>query len=366
MLVINARFLSQKISGVQRYAIELSKKLKIIAPGINFVAPRNIIHHALAEELEAERYGVLTGHLWEQIELLKYLKLNHDPLLLNFSGLSPLFYRNKITTIYDLAFLRHPEWFSYKYYYFYKTLLPWSIKHSIALVTISNFSKKEINEVLHVPMDKIHVAYCSIPEIFGKVSNEHTAEKRYVLTVSSIDPRKNINNLILAFNRLNINNLELIIIGSENNVFKKQDYKKLIQANNNIHFTGYLSDDELIRLYKNAILFIYPSFYEGFGIPPLEAMALGCPAIVSKTTSLPEVFGNAAYYIDPYDINDIANAIMEVSRNMNLRSDLISKGYERVKLFSWEKSASKIMELIIGLKADLSASYPFDGKTDQA
>ena len=94
------------------------------------------------------------------------------------------------------------------------------------------------------------------------------------------------------------------------------------------------------------MLFIYPSLYEGFGIPPLEAMAFGCPTIVSNITSLPEVCGDAAYYVDPYDINDIAKGMKEVLENDNLRSNLINKGYDRVKLFSWEKSAMKIMEVI--------------------
>ena len=158
--------------------------------------------------------------------------------------------------------------------------------------------------------------------------------------------RKNFKNLILAFNRLDIEDLELIIVGSDHSVFKNQDLKKVIQSNKHTHFTGYLSDDELAQLYKNAMLFIYPSLYEGFGIPPLEAMAFGCPTIVSNITSLPEVCGDAAYYVDPYDINDIAKGMKEVLENDNLRSNLINKGYDRVKLFSWEKSAMKIIEVI--------------------
>lgn len=345
-MVINARFLTQKITGVQRYAIELSKELKKITPCIKFITPRNVIHHELAEELGAERYGILTGHLWEQIELLGYLKGKNNPLLLNFSGLSPLFYRNKITTIFDLSFLRHPEWFSKRYYYFYKTLLPWSIKYSVALITISNYSKKEINELLQVPMDKMYVVYCSVPGIFRNTTNEIKSGKRYVLSVSSIDPRKNFKNLIMAFNCLDIEGLELIVIGSENSVFKNQVLKKVIQSNKHTHFTGYLSDNELAQQYKKAMLFVYPSLYEGFGMPPLEAMAFGCPTIVSNTTSLPEVCGDAAYYVDPYDINDIAKGMKEVLENDNLRGNLMNKGYDRIKLFSWENSALKIMEIV--------------------
>lgn len=348
MIVINARFLTQKISGVQRYAIEMSKELKKIYPYIKFITPKNVMHQTLAEELGAERYGTLKGHFWEQIDLLRYLRSNGDPLLLNFSGLSPLLYRNKITTIFDLAFLRHPDWFSKKYYYFYKTLLPIAIRNSKAILTISNFSKKEIIDLLHVQMNKIHLVYCSVSEVFrgGDETNLATSKKQYILSVSSIDPRKNFYNLILAFNKLDITGLELMIIGSEHSVFNNRDLKKAIQSNKNIHFTGYLSDEELVQQYKNAILFVYPSIYEGFGMPPLEAMAFGCPAIVSNTTSLPEVCGDAAYYIDPYDINDIADGMKEVLENHGLREQLIRNGYARIKLFSWEKSAKHVSEII--------------------
>jgi len=346
MLVINARFLTQKITGTQRYAIELSKELKKIDPDIRFVTPQNVMHAALEKELSAERYGILRGHLWEQIELPAYLKRHNSPLLLNLSGLPPVLYANKISTIFDLSVLRHPEWFSKKYYYFYKTMLPLVAKHSTELITISNYSRQEIIDLLAVPTDRLNVVYCSVPQIFNKYAvNERRSEKRYILSVSSIDPRKNFKNLILAFNSLDIKDLELVIIGSENSVFKKQDLKTSIQSNKHIHFTGYISDDELALLYKNAALFAYPSFYEGFGMPPLEAMSFGCPAVVSNKTSLPEVFGDAAYYVDPYSVNDIANGIKEVLENDGLRKDLVTRGYERVELFSWERSAMKILEI---------------------
>lgn len=348
MLVINARFLTQKISGVQRYAIEISKELKKAYPKVRFIAPQNILHYELAEELGVEKYGKFTGHLWEQIDLLRYLRQNNEPLLLNFSGLSPLLYHNKLTTIFDLSFLRHPEWFSNKYYYFYKYLLPLSNKYSNEIITISDHSKREIIKFLHFPENRLSVVYCSVPEGFGnnKEINSSKVCDKYILSVSSIDPRKNISNLLLAFNSLEIPNVKLIIIGSESSVFKKQVLQNVIHSNKNIHFTGYLSDNELAAYYKNATAFIYPSLYEGFGIPPIEAMAFGCPTIVSNTTSLPEVCGSAAYYVNPYDINDIALGMKTLLQDDILRKELIEKGYERIKLFSWKTSALKIVEII--------------------
>ena len=346
MLVVNARFLTQKISGVQRYAIEISKELKKLNYDVKFITPKNVIHHTLAEELGAEICGTFTGHLWEQIDFYLYLLRNNRPLLLNFSGLSPLMYEKKIITVHDLAFIRHPEWFSKKFYYFYKNLLPFAITNSIAVITVSDFSKNEINQLLQYSLDRIYVVYNSVLKNSQKIINNDFLKRPYILSVSSIDLRKNFKNLILAFNKLDVNDYDLVIIGAESSVFKKQNLWKLISNNNSIHFTGYLSDDELYLYYKNAALFIYPSLYEGFGIPPIEAMAFGCPTIVSNTTSLPEVCGDASFYVDPYDISDIALGMKTVLNNDSMRNELIKRGYERIKLFSWQKSALKIVEII--------------------
>jgi glycosyltransferase involved in cell wall biosynthesis len=123
--------------------------------------------------------------------------------------------------------------------------------------------------------------------------------------------------------------------------------------NKNIHvFDSVSNNDELAELYRSASLFVFPSFYEGFGFPPLEAMACGCPVVVSNTSSLPEVCGDAAYYIDPHNVESIANGILRVTEDENLRKKLIQKGLERVKLFTWETSAQKhreVFERALGL-----------------
>jgi glycosyltransferase involved in cell wall biosynthesis len=144
---------------------------------------------------------------------------------------------------------------------------------------------------------------------------------------------------------------KLVLVGGYNkNVFAKTNLFELSKNRDDIVFTGYLSDEKLVEYYNKASLFVFPSFFEGFGIPPLEAMACGCPCVVSNVASLPEVCGDSAYYVNPYDIEDIARGIETVLSDEKLREDLIKKGFENIKRFSWEESAKKIVQIIREIK----------------
>ena len=342
MLYINARFLTQNITGVQRFAIEISKQLKrLYKNDIEFVSPKNIIHIDLANELYVKIIGNTTGHLWEQIDLPKYLKSIDNPLLINLANTAPLFYKNKIVTIHDLAFLHHPEWFSRKFTFVYNLMIPKIAKDSRHILTVSNYVKEDISKSYHISLNNISTIYNSYADIF---SNHNLEKEDYVLSVGSIDPRKNLKSLIDIFRDKTV---KLVIVGQQNKVFSAL---KLDDLPNNIVFTGYVDDDELVQLYNNAKIFVYPSFFEGFGIPPLEAQACGCPVICSEKTSLPEVGKDSVIYCNPYDKNDIAERIDLVLNNDRLQKELIEKGYENIKRFSWEKSAQEIIKVIEGLK----------------
>jgi glycosyltransferase involved in cell wall biosynthesis len=351
-IYINARFLTQKITGVQRFAIEISKQLKILLPDIKFISPQNIIQNDLAEYFNVETCGKFSSHIWEQIELPIYLKNKKCPLLINFGNTAPLAYKNQIVSILDLSFIINPKWFSRSFSLFYSFLIPRIAKQSIRIITISENSKKDIIEKIGINENRIDVLYCDVPMEFKKINNNKTDNKygEYILAVSSLDPRKNFARLIEAFNKLSLTNLRLVIVGSANKVFSDAKIKKLIKDNQFITFTGYVDQEELIGLYKNAKSFIYPSLYEGFGIPPLEAMASGCPTIVSNVASLPEVCGDASYYVDPYNLEDIGKGIEEMINNEILRDQLMAKGFERIKLFNWEFSARKLYTIIRNIK----------------
>lgn len=346
---INARFLSQPITGTQRFAIELCRGIKNIIPTAIFIAPDNIIHQDIADELNVQIVGRLKkGILWEQIELPLYLNRIGRPLLVNLCNVAPVFYSNSIVSVLDLSFYLHPEWFSKTFTILYNSIIPRAAKRARRVVTISENSRHDIATNFKVDSKNIDIVYPSISSIFlNPVNTPYTNPYgRYVLAVSSLDPRKNFKGLIAAFKELNLPDIKLVIVGSEHKVFADDDLKGLVGSADNIIFTGYISDDELVSLYHHAALFAYPSFFEGFGIPPLEAMACGCPTIVANTTSLPEVCEDASVYVDPYDINSIRDGLLEVLTNETLRQNLIQKGFERVKYFEQQSSAQKMADII--------------------
>jgi len=345
-IYINARFLTQKIAGVQRFAIELSRRLKKLNPEIKFVCPPDIYHQTLADELEVIVVGKLNSHLWEQIELPIFLKTKGSPLLVNLCSTAPLFYKNQIVSIHDAIFCRHPEWFSKMFAKWYNFLLPKNAKNSKKIITVSNHAKQDLHDCLNIQLDKFEVVYNSVDEKFKDLTVTETNKQKYILSVSSLDPRKNFDNLIKAYLSLENTEYDLVIVGAESKSFPKHQLFETISNNNKIKFTGYVNDDELIKYYKEASLFIYPSLYEGFGIPPLEAMACGTPVIASNNSSIPEVCDNAAVYVDATNYLDIAEKINLVLNDNNLQKSLIAKGYERLNSFSWEKSSEKLSTII--------------------
>ncbi|MGB5666671.1 MAG: glycosyltransferase family 1 protein [Maribacter sp.] len=342
-IIVNARFLTQPITGVQRFAVELCRRLpkKIGNTSIIFVAPKNVILNNTDDFPEITTFGTFKGQLWEQIDLPLFLKNKGNPLLVNLVGIGPILYRNKIMALYDLAFKHFPEWFSYSFQKVYNTFIPISLKNSRIIITDSNYVKKDICSTYKTEKEKVEVIYAAPSQIF---TFDNLEREKFILTVSSIDPRKNLVRIIKAFNLLKTNH-KLIIVGSKNKTFKglKLDENLL---SDKIIFTGYLDDNELISLYNRAAIFIYASLFEGFGIPPLEAQACGCPCIVSRSTALPEIYSNSVEYCDPYSIEDISERLHNVLNCDTLKSDLQTKGLVNVKRYDWDKSAKQLLKLL--------------------
>lgn len=345
MIVVNARFLTQEITGVQRYGMEISRELKKQNPEIQFICSRNIIHNDLADELGVIQIGQLSGHLWEQIELPLYLKKINEPLLINLANTAPAFYKNKVSTIHDIAFEKFPQNFSWRFRQFYKFLVPKIISNSRKVFTVSDFSKSEICSLYSIPHSCVEVIKNATSSIFIHSPATKTRQK-YILAVSSLTQQKNFSNLIDAFNMLDDDQHELLLVGSINRNFAPQSLIEKIDANPRIKFAGRISDSELVTLYSNAKAFVYPSLYEGFGIPPLEAQACGCPVICSKIASLPEVCGDSALYFDPYNVIDIASKIDNLLADPKLSETLVLRGYENIKYFSWSASAAALLASI--------------------
>ncbi|GFE71284.1 glycosyltransferase family 1 protein [Chroococcus sp. FPU101] len=260
----------------------------------------------------------------------------------------PLPHALKVMNIYDLTFIKYPQFVNSRVKT-YSQRVKECLKWTDLILTISESTKQDIIEDLGVKPEKIYVTYLAsrytkLPQI--SLSIEYL--KPYILFVSTIEPRKNLTNLIAAFNHLKQKHKiehKLVLIGQ-----KGWRYESIFAAINNspyqqdIHHLDYLSDDEVAAFYSQADVFAYPSIYEGFGLPVLEAMTLNTPVVTSNTSSLPEVVGDAAILIDPQDPLQIAEAILQVISNTHLRQSLIEKGKKRVKLFSWEKTAQETLK----------------------
>lgn len=255
-----------------------------------------------------------------------------------------------ILTILDTYLVRSPFSFSLWHRTMIKTLLPRYIERADRIIAISHFTKQEILELYpHIPEEKVFVTWLGVHERFRIVSPEQKEAVRckygfdrpFILSVSTIEPRKNLKTLIKAFSRIKDHiDHDLVLTGAYG--WNSKDIYSLItdlKLNARIKFTGYVDIEDLPAIYNLADLFIYPSLYEGFGLPPLEAMACGCPVITSNVASLPEVVGDAAETIDPLDIDFLSFATEKLLHNSTARNLLVEKGHLRVKRFTWEQCA---------------------------
>lgn len=353
MIVVNARFLTQKLTGVQRFAIEISLELKkILKENVQFVSPCNIEQKKYARILGAIVVGKHKGHIWEQWDLPKYLKDQKSPLLLCLCNTAPLFYKNKIVTVHDVAFMAYPQTFNKSFLYFYRFMIPRIMASAKKILTVSEFSKKEIIKYYNIDAGKIAVIHNAVTNDFRKIQDDTLQKEKYVLAVSSLNYRKNFIAVLRAFDALlkQKQDILLYIIGDLRNSNFSNINIDQYKDNTKIKFLGRVTDSELVRYYSNAFAFVYPSFYEGFGIPPLEAQSCGCPVICAKASCLPEIFGNSVSYCNPNDPASLAEAIKSLCNDEQLRSDLIERGLHNVDEYSWEKSANKIFMVIKSIK----------------
>lgn len=348
-IYINGRFLSQKVTGVQRYAFELIRAIDAQLserPNLRvhrvfvLLVPSNVEQLPTFDYISVQRVGRLTGHLWEQLELPFF---SRDGLLVGFCNTGPILKREQIVTFCDASVYRVPEAYSLLFRLWYRTLFSVIGSRAKGILTISDFSRDELVACCGITPEKFMVTYPGIDHHgwsgeCEEASSEFmcTNARPYVLAVSSMSPHKNFRALIEAVVLLGETNFDVIIAGGTNpTVFKAAD----ISLPTTVKHVGYVSDNELKSLYSQAACFIYPSLYEGFGLPPLEAMSSGCPVIVAHAGALPEVCGDAALYCDPSNPQDIADKISFVMSDMNLKKQLAKKGIARSKMYTWEKCA---------------------------
>ena len=253
----------------------------------------------------------------------------------------------------DLAYLLYPETFNKDDLYQLVKWTKYSVEKSKKVITISESSKNDIISRYQLKSDKVEVVYPGIKPGSKDMSNTNIKEKYhiegpYILFVSTLQPRKNLVRLIEAIARIEETvKIKLVVVGR-----KGWKYEEILAApkkygiEDKIMFLDFVDDQDLSLLYKEADLFVMPSLYEGFGLPVLEAMKNGCPVATSNTSSLPEAGGDAAAYFDPESIEDMASVITDVLTDKKMRDNMINKGHEQVKKFSWEKSAKEALSIL--------------------
>lgn len=294
--------------------------------------------------------------LWNRVHRIPIETfINHVDLVHTSDWTEPPSHMPKVTTIHDLMIFKYPENFPSAIIDNHKAKLFWVKKESKLVIADSESTKRDIIEYLQIPESKIRVIYLGVDAQFFpqtsesvlRIKKRYGIRKDYLLCVGTQEPRKNLFRIAQAFKQLNSHAIELIIVGNPG-------WGNPIRGNENIKVVGYVENKDLVSLYSGAIAFIYPSLYEGFGLPLLEAMASGTPVLTSNRGSLAEIAGNFAHTINPDQTEDLASGIkFLVDMPESRRKEMIQKGVHHARTFTWEKTAEQLyhvyQEIVEGL-----------------
>lgn len=358
-IAVNGSIIDPLLSGLGVYAVNLLKELtKLHDDLVVYTSCPEVCSVDLTKVRRISRrvqpFLGQKGHFqrlfWVQTALPLRLLMGKASLLLSplpegmFFPVVP-----QVVTVLDVIPLHFPEEYP-KQQYYYRYLVPRILKQSRKIVAISENTKRNIITFYGIKPDRIHTI---LPGFEKKIYRWGIDPERvkikyglteYLLYVGNLLPHKNLKGLIRAFSLIAQRMPYKLVIAGCRDPRYYPELKAEAQTPglaDKVLFLNYISADELPALYAGAKAFVFPSLYEGFGLPPLEAMACGCPVVVSNVASLPEVCGDAAYCVDPYDVESIADGIHKVLTDQALRQAMIEKGLERAKLFSWERSAQK-------------------------
>jgi glycosyltransferase involved in cell wall biosynthesis len=358
---IDARLVYYSQAGITQYILRLTQGLSEIDRENEFIILQSRKDkHIIVDKPNFKRMSLWTPshHRLEQVALrVEISGLDLD--VLHSPDFIPPFHRNckSIITIHDLAFLVYPHFLTKESARYYGQI-DQAVKRTDHIIAVSESTKQDTIRLLGAPEHKITVIYESANPIYRPVNNQGILEQTrnkydltedFILFVSTIEPRKNLSTLLRAYRQLLDSykaGVKLVVVGRRGwlseEVFTLIDELKLT---NDVLFLDRVPIEDLLHLYNAAQLLVQPSFYEGFGLPPLEAMACGTPVVVSNVSSLPEVVGDAGLLVDPEDVSELAVAIWRVLTDEALREDLIAKGFKRAQCFSWEKTALQTLEL---------------------
>jgi glycosyltransferase involved in cell wall biosynthesis len=348
-------------TGIFVYAKELARQLLLLSDQNKYTLFFSGEIHPEFLELEGRFRAVVIPVREEVISKQLFMATlcnTHGLDLIHFPAFPPpvACFRPFIWTLHDATPWLYPDTMDLKGRLYFRWMGAWAARFGKAIITVSNDAKRDIVNALGISESKVKVIYEGIGPTFRKVEDRDFTDsvraryglpEHFILSVGAVEPRKNLPFLIEAYRRLpevTHTNLGLVKVGRTGwNLQPGQ--QRLFEHSSGVVLTGFVPQKDLVALYSLADVFVLPSIYEGFGFPPLEAMASGCPVIVSNRGSLPEVVGDAALLIDPENIGSLVSALQRVLSTPSLRDALVQKGLARVKGFSWTSTAMKTLEL---------------------
>lgn len=365
-IAINTRLLLHgKLEGIGWFSYEILKRITRNHPEHQFLfifdrpySPEFIF----ADNVEAIVVGPQARHpflylIWFELSIPAVLKKHKVDLFLSpDSYLSLRTPVPSVTVIHDLNFEYYPKDLLFFARHYNKIMFPRFAKKAKRVICVSEYSKSDIHKLYHIPNDKIDVVYNAAKENFQPLSEDEVVKTRqefsdglpYFLYVGALNPRKNLVNLLKAFDQFCQEKgatTKMLIVG--NKMYRTQaidDTFNQMQFKDQVVFMGHLDTNQLNKVYGAALSLAYVSYFEGFGIPIVEAFRSGCPVITSNVTSMPEVAGDAALLVDPFNVAEIQSALLRIADSEVLRKELIRKGYDQVKIFSWDISAERLWE----------------------
>jgi glycosyltransferase involved in cell wall biosynthesis len=330
-IIVNTRCLTASLSGVQRYLNELLRCLGSRLTGVSPTRPSQ----------------GLRGHIWEQAVLPSIVGAG---LLWSPANSGPMLLERQVVTVHDVACLDHPEWFNGRFAAWYRRMLPALVRRARAIITVSEFTRHRLAALTGVSGSKVSVVPNGVsgrfrprlePEIVQVLSELAIPTRHYILSLGTREPRKNIMRQLEAWSGCvpDLPDDVWLVIAGTSGARQVFGQVRLDSLPTRVHLAGFVADDSLPALYSGALALLYPSIYEGFGLPALEAMASGSAAIVSDCGALPDLAGDAALLVDPNDSKSIAQGIRTMVNNRELRLELGARALRRARLYSWQRAA---------------------------
>jgi len=347
-----SRSVSPQPTGTELYSRHLIEALLDHAPDHFFF--RLYFNQAPSPEfrvLNSELRILTFPRLWTHVRLSAEMLLHRPDLLFVPAHVLPIIHpRRSVVTVHDLGYLYFPEAHPPRQRWYLDRSTRWHTRSAAHLLADSAATKRDLVEKYHADPDRITVAYPGLdpsikrvtdPNALARVRAKYNVKGDYLLYLGTIQPRKNLARLIEAFSQYPAPNCQLLLAG------KPGWYSdQLLQhANDHIKFIGYVDAADKNALLSGAMAFVFPSLYEGFGFPVLEALACGVPVLCSNTSSLPEVVGDSAVLVNPADVNDLARGLHEITTNEDLRRTLIERGYQQAQKFTWQACADAVLSV---------------------